>query len=445
MKHRKTLVFVAVAAVLLIAAAFGLTAVLAQRDAPAEHAGVEVQRADDASGGLAAADKNGDGTVYQAGMHPWIIRDEPGQCPICGMDLVPVQVDRIQDGSVRIDPVTLQNIGVRTAHVEVASMSRELRTTGRFEMDERGAHNVSLKVSGWIEKLHVDYNGAIVRRGAPLLDLYSPDLVSTQEEYLLARRNYERLAGSPAAQDARRLLEAARRRLSYWDLTEDQIRRLDTGGEPQRTVRFYVPASGEVMNKQVAEGQYVEAGRSLMSIVDVSRIWLMVDVYEQDLGWVRPGTEAMIELPYEAGRTYRGRVDHIYHMLETDTRTARARITLAGGHGGPFKPGMYATVRLIGGQSEPVPTVPDEAVVRSGNREVVIVALGGGRFTPAEVITGMQSGGRIQILQGLSGTENVVTSAQFLIDSEARLRSAVGAMMGGQDHAQHSSSTDVGS
>ncbi|MEX2399904.1 MAG: efflux RND transporter periplasmic adaptor subunit [Rhodothermales bacterium] len=452
MNTTKKITVITASAALLIIVTIGLTVlVLYENTGPEGAAGTEAaegsvghaatgaapQQA--GAGGLAAADRDGDGVVYQDGMHPWIVRDEPGQCPICGMDLIPVQVDQLDDGTVRIDPVTLQNIGVRTAPVTVESLQRSLRTTGRFEMDEQGAHTVSLKVDGWVEVLHADFDGAIVTKGEPLLDLYSPDLVATQEEVLLALRNLERLEGTPAADDARRLLRAARRRLAYWDLTEEQIREIETTREPKRTIRYFAPASGEVMDKQVTEGQHVRAGASLMRIIDIDTIWLMVDVYEQDVGWVRAGTEATVELPYDPGATFRGRVDHVYHMLDTDTRTARARITLQGGHHAPLKPGMYATVRLEGGRMPATPVVPDEAVIRTGDREVVILALGEGRFMPADVVTGFEASGRTQILSGLQGNERVVTSAQFLIDSEARLRSAVGAMAG-HDHGEMNSS-----
>ncbi len=381
--------------------------------------------------GLAAADKNGDGIVYQSGMHPWIVADEPGQCPICGMDLMPVRVDGGNAGGVQIDPVMLQNMGVRTAPVAVESLSRRLRTTGRFVMDEQGSHTVSLKVGGWIEKLHVNFNGMIVHKGHPMLELYSPELVSTQEEYLLALRNSRRLEGTPSARDADRLLEAAKRRLAFWDLSEAQIRELEETGVPSRTMSFAAPAGGEVMNKQVVEGQYVDPGQPLFDVVDVSKIWLIVDVYEQDLAWIRPGVRAEIALPYSPGETFQGRVDYVYHMLDGDSRTARARITMPSRHLGPLRPGMYATVTMEGGEAAASPVVPEEAIVRTGDRQAVIVARGGGRFLPVEVVSGVTSNGRTQILQGLQGDETVVTSAQFLIDSEARLRSVVGAMMGG--------------
>ncbi len=373
---------------------------------------------------------------WRAPMDPNETYDRPGKSRM-GMDLVPVYADEggaSSEGVVAIDPVTLQNIGVRTTPVTVEALERAMRTTGRFEMNEQGAYTVSLKVGGWVEQLFVDYEGAIVRKGQPLLALYSPELVSTQEEYLLALRNARRLTEGPAAEDARRLLEAARRRLAYWDLTEAQIQHLEASGTPQRTLTFYAPASGEMMNKHVVEGQQVAAGQALMDLVDISKIWLIADVYEQDLGWVKTGTAARIELPYQPGQTWQGRVEHIYYMLDPESRTARARIVLPGGKQTPFKPGMYATVYLEGTQTAPAAVVPEEAVLRTGEEDVVIVSLGGGRFQPRTVRTGIQADGKVQILEGLQEGDLVVTSAQFLIDSEARLKGALGAMTGGHDH-----------
>jgi multidrug efflux pump subunit AcrA (membrane-fusion protein) len=378
--------------------------------------------------GLAAYDKNGDGIVYQDGMHPQIIQDEPGTCPICGMDLQPVSVEGKEAGTVTIDPVTVQNIGVRTAAVTVEPLSRRIRTTGHFMMDEEGERTVSLKVGGWVEKLYADYDGQIVEKGEPLLELYSPELVATQEEYLLAFRNAHRLAGTPGGADAKRLLEAARRRLGYWDLTETQIERIEASGEPRRTVTFYAPASGEVMHKNVVEGQHIAPGQTLMTITDISKVWLIVDVYEQDLPWISVGTPAQIKLASQPGKTYEGPVSYIYHMLNKDTRSARARIELPGGHNTLLKPGAYATVYLQGEETKPTPVVPSEAVVRTGDQELVILALGDGRFRPRPVTAGRESEGKTQILDGLGGSEQVVTSAQFLIDSEAKLSNALDAM-----------------
>ena len=397
--------------------------------------------------GLAAYDENGDGMVYQGGMHPDVVQDEPGNCPVCGMKLNPTRVDGGggggEGGSVRISPATIQNMGVRTTEVETAALGREIQTTGRFKMNEQGMEVVSLKVGGWVETLYADYEGDIVKKGQPLLELYSPELVSTQQEYLLALRNVRRLEGGPAAENAQRLLSSARRRLAYWDLTAAQIERLEETREPKRTMTFYAPASGEVMHKSVTEGQRIRSGQTLMHIADVSEVWLIVDIYEQDLSWVEVGTPARIELVSTPGKTYRGKIDEIYHMMDAETRTARARIELPGGHNTPLKPGAYATVYLEGERAEPAPVVPAEAVVSGGEREVVIEALGDGRFHPVPVRTGVQSRGRVQILSGLDGGEEIVTSAQFLIDSEARLQSALGAMTAGNAGSDSTDRSDV--
>ena len=433
--NKKTTLIVLAAALLVLVAAGLIVTVLRTPDASDE---TPVQTADagpgqeGSAGGLAAADKNGDGIVYQSGMHPWIVQDEPGQCPICGMDLQPVPVSGQEEGTVRIDPVTQQNIGVRTSTVEVVSLPRTARTTGRFEASEEGQVAISPKISGWVERLHVKYEGARVRKGEPLFELYSPELVSTQEEYLLALRSQERLAASGATADAQRLVDAARRRLAYWDITDEQVRCLEETGEPQKTLTFYAPATGTVTETSVTEGQQVQAGQTLLRLTDLSTLWLMADVYEQDLAWVDVGTPAEILLPYAPGEPQTGRVSYLYDQLDPQARTVQARIAVSN-PGGKLKPGMYATVTLTGSESAPRPVVPEEAVIRTGEQEVVVLALGDGRFRPVEVVAGPASNGQVQILEGLEGGEEVVTSAQFLIDSEARLASTIGAMMSGQD------------
>ena len=332
-----------------------------------------------------------------------------------------------QEGVVRVSPATVQNIGVRTAEVTVEPLRRTIRTTGQFKMDERGMRTVSLKVGGWVETLHADYEGAIVKKGEPLLELYSPELVSTQEEYLLALRNARRMEESS---DAKRLVEATRRRLDHWDLTESQIEEIEARGEPKRTVTFHAPTSGEVMHKNVKEGQRIEPGRNLMDIADLSTVWLIAEVNQQDLPWIEEGLPVQIRLVSDPGEMQKGRVDHVYNMLDADTRTARVRITLPGGPRTLRRPGSYATVYLEARQTEATPVVPSEAVVSNGEREVVIQSLGDGRFRPLSVVTGLETSGRVQVLSGLSGGEKVVTSAQFLIDSEARLDGAMSGMMG---------------
>jgi len=383
----------------------------------------------DAAGGLATQDLDGDGIVYQSGMHPWIVEDESGQCPVCGMDLQPVSVSGATGGTVQIDPVTMQNIGVRTASVTVQPIQRELRATGVFEASDRARQAVSLKVGGWVEELYVDAEGDRVRAGQPLLELYSPQLVSTQEEYLLALRNRELLGGG----DGDRLVEAARRRLTLFDISPAQIERLETTGEMQRTLTIYAPASGTVTEKRVVEGMQAQPGMTLMEIVNLSQLWLQIDVPEQDLGWVDVGTRAVVRLESQPGQELVGRVDYVYDTLDPATRTGTARVTVPNPDR-RIKPGMYATAALFGAPSEARPAVPSEAVIRTGDEAVVILTLGEGRFRPQPVTLGAEGDSIVQILDGLDGTERVVTSAQFLIDSEARLAAAVGAMASGDSN-----------
>jgi len=401
-------------------------------------AGSEQQR-DAAPSGLAAYDDNGDGVVYQGGMHPDVVQDEPGDCPVCGMALTPVQVggQPQEDGAVRIAPATLQNIGVRTTTVAVEPLTRQVRTTGRFAANEQRVHAIAPKIGGWIETLHVDYEGARVEQGDPLFAIYSPELVATQEEYLTALRNAERLGADDAS--AQRLLRAAERRLAYWDVSDEQIERLEATGTPQRTLTFYAPAAGTTTRKNVTEGEKITAGQTLMHVTDLSALWLMVDVYEQDLAWIDEGSAARVELPYAPDRTVQGRIDYIYDTVDPDTRTVKARVTVPNPDRA-LKPGMYATVTLRGGRTAPTPLVPDAAVVSSGERDVVVEALGNGRFRPVPVQTGLAADGRMQILSGLRGGERVVTSAQFLIDSEARLQGALGAMASGHQHGSDGTS-----
>lgn len=363
---------------------------------------------------------------WRAPMNPNEIYAQPGKSRM-GMDLVPVYEDEASstEGVVSIDPVTIQNMGVRTAPVVTAPLKRTVRTTGRFAINEQRTAAVSPKISGWVEKLNVNFEGARVTKGQPLLEIYSPELVSTQEEYLLALSHARRVGNVP---DAQRLVKAARRRLLYWDISEEQVRRLEETGEPTKTLVLYAPAAGTVVESRVIEGQKIVAGQTLMKLSDLGSLWLIVDVYEQDLAWVGVGTVASIELPYNPGRRINGEISYVYDELDAATRTVKARVAVSN-PGLKLKPDMYATVRLLGGRTDAQPVVPTEAVIHTGDREVVIVALGDGRFRPVEVETGVEADGRVQVLSGLTGTEEVVTSAQFLIDSEARLASAVSAMM----------------
>ena len=390
----------------------------------APEASGEMDMAAPAAGGLAQFDLNGDGIVYQESMHPHIVQDEPGVCPVCGMEMVPVPVSGGTPGTVEIDPVTLQNMGVRTALVAEGQIERTLRTTGTFEARDAGRETVTLRVGGFVERLYVDTEGQRVRQGQPLLEIYSPELVSTQQELLLAVRNRELLGGGEGAD---RLVEAARTRLRLFGLGPQQIAAVERSGTIQETVTLFAPASGTVQNKRIFEGMQATPGMPLMDIVNLGALYLQVAVPEQDLGWVARGTRAVVAVTSLPGDELRGRVDYVYDTIDPATRTGTARVTLAN-PGGRLRPGMYATATLFGAASARGPVVPSEAVVRDGETTAVILALGEGRFRPQPVTIGEEGDGVVRILSGVAVGDRVVTSAQFLIDSEARLAASLGAM-----------------
>ena len=368
---------------------------------------------------------------WQAPMDPTYIRDEPGKSPM-GMDLVPVYEDETATGGIVIDPVTAQNMGIRTAPVERRDLSRTLRTVGLVTYEESRQYSINSKIDGWIEKLHVNQTGQMVRKGQPLLEIYSPELVAAQQEYLLALDSGRRLAESPfpeIADGARRLLDASRTRLSYWDISEKQIRELEQTRQLRKTLTLYSPYGGIVTEKKTFEGMRVMTGEELLQISDISSVWVNADIYEFEVPWVKVGQLAQVELPFVPGRVFVGKVSFVYPYLEPKTRTAQLRIVLAN-PGFELKPDMYANVRI---ETEPVANVlaiPDHAVLNSGKGQTVFVALGEGRFEPRAVQTGVTNDeGYIQILSGLSEGEQVVTSAQFMLDSESKLREAIQKML----------------
>ena len=362
-------------------------------------------------------------------MDPTYVRDQPGKSPM-GMDLVPVCPGESgsEQGAVRIDPSLVQSMGVRTAPVERRDLSRTLRTVGRVALDERRVGHVHTKVQGWVEGEHVE-------RGQPLLEIYSPALVSTQEELLLAARYRDATSGSPfedVSRGGEDLLRATRRRLELWDVSERDIERLLETGEVRKTLTLHAPTGGVVTHLMVRDGMEVNPNDNLYTIADLSHIWLYADVYEYELPWVAEGQRALVDLSYLPGRTFEGEVTYVYPLLDPETRTARVRIELANPDR-VLKPDMYANVRIQTRTREDALTVPDEAVIRSGRRSLVIVALGDGRFTPREVALGIESGeGLVEVQEGLRAGERVVTSGQFLIDSESRLQEAMQKMLAGR-------------
>jgi RND family efflux transporter MFP subunit len=345
-----------------------------------------------------------------------------------GMDYIPVYEGEDQDpgGAVRVSPDRIQTLGVRTEAVEKRVLSQPLRTVGTIEINERGQHTVAPKFEGWIEKLHVNTTGQAVGRGQPLAEVYSPELVSAQREYLIAHNATRQLggAGTDAQAGMQQLAAAALERLRNWDISEQQLQRLREGGEPRRTLTLVAPAQGVIVKDPPVAGMRFMPGEPLFRIADLSRVWLIGEVYEQDLRNVRVGAKAVVTVTATPDRTFPGQVAFIYPTLSADTRTARVRIELANPQGA-LKPGMYGQVQIETGGQRQVLAVPDSAVIDSGVRQVVLVALGEGRFEPREVKLGGRGEGFAEVLSGVREGESVVTRATFLIDSESNLRAAL--------------------
>ncbi len=385
---------------------------------------------------------------WVAPMDPTYIRDEPGKSPM-GMDLVPVYEEeggqKEPSSTIRIDPVTEQNMGIRTQTVRMGSPVKTIRTVGTVTYDETRIFTVNTKFSGWIERLYVNFEGEAVRRGQPLFDIYSPELVTAQEEYLLALEQYRSLGDSAFGQvrdAAKRLLEASRTRLRYWDISEAQIRQLESAGRARKTVTVFSPANGIVTKKNAFLGHYVKAGEHQYEIADLSTVWVDVDIYEYELPWVEKGMAAEMELTYIPGRRFRGKVLFIYPYLNPKTRTATLRLEFPNPDR-RLKPDMYANVFLSAELEEKSLLVPQEAVIDSGVRKVVFVARGEGKYEPREVEIGLEvNDGRYQVLAGLSEGETVVVSAQFMLDSESRLREAIQKMLEIRQNEAKGSDTD---
>jgi Cu(I)/Ag(I) efflux system membrane fusion protein len=332
--------------------------------------------------------------------------------------------------AIHLSPAQRQMIGVTSEPVERTRLKKTIRTVGRVDFDERRLTDVTFKISGWVQELFVDYTGKPVRKGDPLLTLYSPDLVTSQEEYLLALQTRDQLAHSSlpeARTGSQGLVEAARRRLLLWDLTPQQISALEERGTPQTYLTLSAPASGIVVEKMVLNGMRVEPGMKLYRIADLSNVWLYADIYEPEISLVRVGQTVAISLASYPGEIFRGKIIYIYPYLETQTRTNRIRLEFANPQG-KLKPGMYANSEIEIDLGTKL-TVPESAVLQSGLRQLAFVDQGQNVFTPREIKLGVKAGSRFVVLDGLAAGERVVTSGNFLLDSESKLQSAT-SMMG---------------
>ena len=426
---------------------------------------------------------------YQCPMHPQIVKDHPGDCPICGMklvpiesgtasaspagkppsggerkilfyrspmnpaetspvpkkdsmgmDFVPVYADEAERGgaapegfaTVRIDPERQQLIGLKTSVVTRIPFATSIHTVGRVTADERRVHHVHTRYEAYVEHVYGDFTGKFVRKGEPLASVYSPDLYATQQEYLLALRASRSLAGSglpSVSQGGRELLEAARQRLLLWEISPEEIARIEEKGEPLRTLDLYAPISGYISARTAYHGMKVMPADTLFDIVDLSHVWILADVYEYELPRLSVGQDATVTLSYWPGRTWHGTVTYIYPAVDEKTRTVKVRIELDNPRG-ELKPEMFADV-TIRGKTREVLGVPDDAVLESGTRKVVFVAPGEGRFQPRDITVGDHARGVYEVKSGLVEGEIVARGANFLVDSESRLRAALSAMTSG--------------
>jgi Cu(I)/Ag(I) efflux system membrane fusion protein/cobalt-zinc-cadmium efflux system membrane fusion protein len=345
--------------------------------------------------------------------------------PSSSNDTVPAAGVVARD-DVSIDPQRQQLIGVRLAPVTRESMSTIVRTTGVVRYDETRLTDVNVKLEGWIRDLRVNYTGEFVRRGQPLFSLYSPDLLATQNEYLLALKTRDQMQTSQVA-DAReyanRLVEAARQRLTLWDLSAEQLATLERTREPLDAVTFTSPATGFVVEKTAVQGMHITPGQTLYRLADVSSVWVEADIYEQEIARVRIGQSATVMLDAYPGESFTGRATYIYPFVEENSRTVKVRFALANARG-RLKPGMYANVELQGTGGMAL-TVPANAVLDSGRQQVVFVSRGEGTFMPHTVKVGRRDGDRVEVLEGLQEGEQVAMSATFFLDSESQLRAGL--------------------
>ena len=329
--------------------------------------------------------------------------------------------------SLQIPPEKQQLIGVKTVAVSLKPMEKVIRTVGRIEYDERRLATVNTKVEGWIERLYVDYTGKYVKKGGALAEIYSPELFATQQEFInlvkwSKTQNTEGF-GKMLAQDAQQILEAARERLRLWDITDSQIKKIEESGKPIRTLTIYSPASGYIVQKMALQGMRVMPGEKLFDVADLSTVLVIADIYEYELPLIKMGDTAKINLSYFPGKEFFSTIDLIYPTLSEETRTTKVRFTIPNPDGA-LKPNMYTDVQVKIDLGTKL-AIPAEAVIDTGERHVVYVDKGGGNFEPREVALGLKGDGMVEVIRGLNAGERVASAANFLIDSEAKLKGVV--------------------
>ncbi len=369
-------------------------------------------------------------------MEPTKIYHHPGKSDM-GMKLQPVYSGEAQTkskGMVKINPVVQQDMNVHIASVKSIPFGTTIRTVGNVKYDEQLLHTITARISGWIDTLYINYTGQRVHKGEPMLSIYSPKLVTTQQEYLLALNTKNILNNSSfptIGKNGESLLKSTRKRLKYWNIPEEAIKRLKQTGEIQKSLTLRAPATGVVIKKNVVDGAHIKEGETLYKIADLSKVWVEASIYSNELPWIHKGQKARMQLSYLPGRTFIGKISYIYPYVNKKTRTVKVRIVFNNPNG-ILKPGMYANVRLQGKTIPHSTVIPLVAVIHTGTRTLVVQALGNGLFKPQEVKLGAIGGpnfNEVQVLSGLQPGEKVVTSAQFLFDSESRLQSAIQKML----------------
>jgi RND family efflux transporter MFP subunit len=372
---------------------------------------------------------------YTCTMHPSVRETQPGRCPICNMDLVSVRNSAVADTATSpeltfsVSTAKQQLIGVTFANVQRTDLHRVVRAYGRVTPDETRISDINLRVGGWIDRLLVDFTGKVVRKGEPLFTLYSPELLAAQSEYLVALRASQG-AGSQA--DDAALVASARERLRLWQVTDEQVRALEASGEPNASVTIVSPSAGVVVEKTAIKGMRVEPGMTLYKIVDLSQVWITADIYEYELPLVHAGQDADVTIPTTPPHVVRGTIDYVDPYLDPRTRAARARIVLSN-RDGSLKPEMYVEVGVHVALGERL-VVPQSAVLRTGERQIVFVDRGAGVFEVRLVTLGVASDESVEVVHGLREGERVVTSANFLIDAESNVQGVLRRMEG--DSAQ---------
>ncbi len=357
---------------------------------------------------------------YVCPMHPQIIKDEEGSCPICGMDLVPKMIDPNtgKHPAVSVKGEIIQSMGLRTEAVRKDTLWRFIRTVGRVEYNETKLIHLHPRAPGWMESLMIRSEGERVSEGDKLGTFYSPEILSAQVDFFVALEQ----------SDSSRV-EKARNRLRILGIDDATIRQLEESRETRNALPVYAPGKGIVTMLGAREGMYLKPDMEMMTIADLSSVWVMVDVYEHQIGWLSEGLTAEISVPAWPGKTWEGKVDYIYPELDMKSRTLRVRLEFPNPDM-TLKPNMFAEVKIYGGPQRDTLLIPAEALIRTGERDTVVTSLGDGRFQPVDVVVGARSNGKVEILSGLKEGDEIVTSGQFLIDSESSLQASFRRMSG---------------